>query len=204
MTIKISEIELKQLQDREIYLEKELIPSLVIAVDEAAALGDLSENEDWSTSKALLSSANEELKQIKEKLSDYELVLDADNGPFREGTIVSITITDDLNAVAGADVALTGVCRYLENKTLILRLGTQGDSVTAGVLDIKSALGKMIYQKFPGDYIIQHATGGTIHYKIDYATEEQRAEYEKAFPTPNAVLDAIYAAADKGQSQGGM
>lgn len=163
-------IEIKNLED---YLAE-----IQERVKTARELGDLSENEEYSTAISERNTVMDTLKEKKEMLESSVLVTssaDTYSGLFKNGSYVVVS-------------------RDTENgeEVRILQLGKLNCTVTAGVLNVDSTLGRAILNQPEGVYRVECREGNYINYRVRFATKEEEEMHKAQFPDKNTVLDRIF------------
>lgn len=127
---------------------------LEIALQEtarAAAAGDLSENEEYATSRANSERLLARKHSLEQDLANAEVVV-SDSGPrISLGSMIDVTRVDKNGNALG--------------NTRRFTLETSGDTITAKILGVDSPLGKEILNGTDGIYFI-HSNGG-IHYRVE-------------------------------------
>lgn len=141
----ITKYRLKLLQDEKISIEKDLDEKLEIQ-KAARELGDLSENEEYSTATAEVTQLRYRLREIGEILQDVEVLDDIDISPrFTLGSKIEFTPVTK----AGQPLGESRVCIIDEH----------GDTVIDKILGTDSLLGKSIINGTDGIYRIQTDIG---------------------------------------------
>lgn len=140
---KLLEDELKRLK----FSER---PSVVNAISEARALGDLSENAEYQYAKNKQGFIEGRIKELESKLSRAE--------------IIDITKLDGTNIKFGSTV--TVLDESLDEEITYQIVGIDEADIKNGKLSIESPLAKSLIGKHNGDEIILNTPSGRKKYEI--------------------------------------
>jgi transcription elongation factor GreA len=125
----------KKLEEEIQALEKELREELPKALKTAAALGDLSENADYSAARERQDFVKARLAQLKQRLADLSLV-NFDRIPRDRISLGSTVVLLDVE----------------KNEEVTYRLVTSEDAdVTKGLISTTSPIGRSLLNKRDGD-----------------------------------------------------
>lgn len=146
----------------------EEMPRLAQQKQDAAALGDFSENAELDAAKKALSEA----KTMKSNLEDSLRceVVEYDN---------SATIT------IGSVIKLTSPSLNGESK--ILMLADSGDPVIEGVLTTESPVGRIILGNLSGQYTV-----GKDIYKVEKLRDPDMDEFTKMYPEEELLIKTLF------------
>src|SRR5499426_4078956 len=140
----------KKLEDEIQALEKELREELPKALKTAAALGDLSENADYSAARERQDFVRLRLGQLKQRLADLSMI-NFDKIP-----------RDRINL--GSKVVLLDVDK---NEQITYKLVTSEDAnVGAGLISTTSPIGRGLLNKREGDTVEIKIPSGTRTFEI--------------------------------------
>ena len=140
----------KKLEEEIQALERELREELPKALKLAAALGDLSENADYSAARERQDFVRVRLGQLKQRLGDLSLV-NFDKIPRDRISL-------------GSTVALLDVDK---NEEVTYRLVTSEDAdVTKGLISTTSPIGKSLLNKKEGDEVEVKIPSGSRTFEI--------------------------------------
>src|SRR5215470_5001307 len=140
----------KKLEEEIATLERELRDELPKALKTAAALGDLSENADYSAARERQDFVRARLGQLKQRLADLSLV-NFDKIPRDRISL-------------GSTVVLLEVDKGEE---ITYRLVTSEDAnVNAGLISTTSPIGKSLLNKREGDTVEVKIPSGTRTFEI--------------------------------------
>lgn len=117
---------------------------------EAQALGDLSENEEYTTARAEAERLMVEKHRIESIINDAEIEVD------RNSSRITLGCTVDVCKVSANGEEIGKVRRF--------RLELNGDTITQQVLGANSPLGMAILNGADGIYTVQNNDG--IHYRV--------------------------------------
>lgn len=125
----------KKLEEEILVLEKELREELPKALKTAAALGDLSENADYSAARERQDFVKARLGQLKQRLADLSLV-NFDRIPRDRISLGSTVVLLDVD----------------KGEEITYRLVTSEDAdVTKGMISTTSPIGRSLLNKREGD-----------------------------------------------------
>lgn len=134
-----------ELKDIDIQLESILNDQRV-----AREFGDASENAELEIATKQAAEKRKRKEELTSELSDYDLIV-PDNGPrFTLGSTVTITQTN----VDGKPIGTP--------RTFLI--ANSGDTITEGILGIKSPLGSAILNGTEGVYTVQTENGGVYYH----------------------------------------
>jgi transcription elongation factor GreA len=140
----------KKLEEEIQTLERELRDELPKALKTAAALGDLSENADYSAARERQDFVRVRLSQLKQRLADLSLV-NFDKIPRDRISL-------------GSTVALLDVDK---NEEITYRLVTSEDAnVNQGLISTTSPIGKSLLNKKEGDEVVVKIPSGTRTFEV--------------------------------------
>lgn len=148
--MKITETNYRLLKKRLNDINEELEESLELQRT-AAEAGDLSENEEYATSRAASERLLREKAKLLETLDDATIVRDDNSRRITLGSLVEIYKVDEKG-------------RAISDKRIV-RVDSAGDTILRGVLGIQSLLGKTILNGTDGIYKVQ-AKNGLIRYSV--------------------------------------
>jgi transcription elongation factor GreA len=144
----------KKLEEEIQTLERELREELPRALKTAAALGDLSENADYSAARERQDFVRVRLSQLKQRLADLSLV-NFDRIPRDRISL-------------GSKVELLDVDK---NEKLSYKLVTSEDAdVTKGLISTTSPIGRSLLNKREGDTVEVKIPSGTRVFEILHFT----------------------------------
>jgi transcription elongation factor GreA len=140
----------KKLEEEIQALERELREELPRALKTAAALGDLSENADYSAARERQDFVRVRLGQLKQRLADLSLV-NFDKIPRDRISL-------------GSKVVILDVDR---NEEITYKLVTSEDAnVTQGLISTTSPIGRSLLNKREGDTVEAKIPSGTRTFEI--------------------------------------
>ncbi len=154
-------IQVKRVELEEIRNEK--LPAIFKAIGDAAALGDLSENAEFT-------SAIEERENLNRRALELQSQLDRAQ---------RIDPTEANLEVANLGTQLTLINQSSGEKNIYALLGPWDGGPDEGVISYLSPLGQAVWQKKPGDQFDVELPGGTVAMKL-----EQISRYESAESAP--------------------
>lgn len=135
---------------RKEYLENELLPEIRARIKAARALGDLSENAEYSSAQEELRDCDAEIDKLTRELENVKII---------EGIYVKLK-----------DITHGDIVEYMV-------VGEAESDILEGKLSQESPLGENLKNRKVGDSITFDAPGGTITYEVlEMLTE---AELEK-------------------------
>ncbi|HLQ77783.1 MAG TPA: transcription elongation factor GreA [Terriglobia bacterium] len=144
----------KRLEEEIQTLEKELREELPRALKTAAALGDLSENADYSAARERQDFVRVRLSQLKQRLADLSLV-NFDKIPHDRISL-------------GSSVDLLDVDK---NEKITYKLVTSEDAdVTRGLISTTSPIGRSLLNKRDGDTVEVKIPAGTRVFEVLHFT----------------------------------
>jgi len=144
----------KRLEEEIQTLEKELREELPRALKTAAALGDLSENADYSAARERQDFVRVRLSQLKQRLADLSLV-NFDKIPHDRISL-------------GSSVDLLDVDK---NEKITYKLVTSEDAdVTRGLISTTSPIGRSLLNKRDGDTVEVKVPAGTRVFEVLHFT----------------------------------
>jgi transcription elongation factor GreA len=126
-------------------------PSVILAIQEARAQGDLSENAEYESAKERQSFIEGRIQELESKLGNAQIInpklLDADGA-----------------CVFGATIDL----QDLKNKEAVTYqiVGEDEADIKLGKISISSPLSRSLIGKYPGDVAEVQAPGGVREYEI--------------------------------------
>ena len=140
----------KKLEEEIQILERELREELPKALKTAAALGDLSENADYSAARERQDFVKARLGQLKQRLADLSLV-NFDKIPRDRISLGSIVVLLDVE----------------KNEEITYRLVTSEDAdVVKGLISTTSPIGRSLLNKREGDTVDVKIPAGTRSFEI--------------------------------------
>ena len=140
----------KKLEEEIQALEKELREELPKALKTAAALGDLSENADYSAARERQDFVRARLGQLKQRLADLSLV-NFDKIPRDRISLGSTVVLLDVD----------------KGEEITYRLVTSEDAnVTQGLISTTSPIGKSLLNKKEGDEVEVKIPSGSRTFEI--------------------------------------
>ena len=140
----------KKLEEEIAALEKELREELPRALKTAAALGDLSENADYSAARERQDFVRVRLGQLKQRLADLSMI-NFDKIPRDRISL-------------GSKVELLDVDK---DEKITYKLVTSEDAnVTAGLISTTSPIGRSLLNKREGDTVEVKIPSGTRTFEI--------------------------------------
>src|ERR1051326_6674160 len=140
----------KKLEEEVMALEKELREELPKALKTAAALGDLSENADYSAARERRDFVRVRLGQLKQRLADLSLI-NFDKIPRDRISL-------------GSTVQLLDVDK---DEKITYKLVTSEDAnVTQGLISTTSPIGRSLLNKREGDTVEVKIPSGTRTFEI--------------------------------------
>jgi transcription elongation factor GreA len=140
----------KKLEEEIHMLEKELREELPKALKTAAALGDLSENADYSAARERQDFVKARLGQLKQRLADLSLV-NFDKIPRDRISLGSTVVLLDVD----------------KNEEITYRLVTSEDAdVSKGLISTTSPIGRSLLNKREGDTADVKIPAGTRTFEI--------------------------------------
>ena len=140
----------KKLEEEIATLEKELREELPRALKTAAALGDLSENADYSAARERQDFVRVRLGQLKQRLADLSMI-NFDKIPRDRISL-------------GSKVELLDVDK---DEKITYKLVTSEDAnVTAGLISTTSPIGRSLLNKREGDTVEVKIPSGTRTFEI--------------------------------------
>jgi len=125
-------------------------PKIIMAIAEARAHGDLSENAEYHAAKERQSFLEGRINELSGKLADFNVI--------------------DPNTVS-KDKAMFGCTVLLENmdtgeEVTYQLVGPDESDIKNGMISVTSPLGKALLGKSPGDSIKLQAPGGLRKYEL--------------------------------------
>jgi transcription elongation factor GreA len=140
----------KKLEEEIHVLEKELREELPKALKTAAALGDLSENADYSAARERQDFVKARLAQLKQRLGDLSLV-NFDKIPRDRISLGSTVVLMDID----------------KDEKVTYKLVTSEDAdVTKGLISTTSPIGRSLLNKREGDTVEVKIPSGTRTFEI--------------------------------------
>ncbi len=140
----------KKLEEEIQTLEKELREELPKALKTAAALGDLSENADYSAARERQDFVRVRLGQLKQRLADLSLI-NFDKIPRDRISLGSKVVLLDVD----------------KDKEITYKLVTSEDAdVTQGLISTTSPIGRSLLNKRGGDTVEVKIPSGTRTFEI--------------------------------------
>jgi transcription elongation factor GreA len=140
----------KKLEEEIQTLEKELREELPRALKTAAALGDLSENADYSAARERQDFVRARLGQLKQRLTDLSLV-NFDKIPRDRISLGSTVVLLDVD----------------KNEEITYRLVTSEDAnVNQGLISTTSPIGKSLLNKKGGDEVVVKIPPGSRTFEV--------------------------------------
>src|SRR5262245_50770933 len=140
----------KKLEEEIQVLEKELRDELPQALKTAAALGDLSENADYSAARERQDFVRARLGQLKQRLADLSLV-NFDRIPKDRISLGSTVVLLDVD----------------KNEEITYRLVTSEDAnVNQGLISTTSPIGKSLLNKKEGDEVVVKIPSGSRTFEV--------------------------------------
>jgi transcription elongation factor GreA len=140
----------KKLEEEIQALERELRDELPKALKTAAALGDLSENADYSAARERQDFVRARLGQLKQRLADLSLV-NFDKIPRDRISLGSTVVLMDIE----------------KSEEITYRLVTSEDAnVNAGLISTTSPIGKSLLNKREGDEVVVVIPAGRRTFEI--------------------------------------
>lgn len=140
----------KKLEEEIQALERELRDELPKALKTAAALGDLSENADYSAARERQDFVRARLGQLKQRLADLSLV-NFDRIPKDRISLGSTVVLLDVD----------------KGEEITYRLVTSEDAnVSLGLISTTSPIGKSLLNKKEGDEVEVKIPSGTRKFEI--------------------------------------
>lgn len=128
-------------------LQKER-PAKIKALKAARALGDLSENTEYSTAKRELRHLESRMRYLNKQLTYAKIITTKDDGKVDMGKAVTIQFTDDS-----------------ETATYII-VGKHEADIASGKIAFDSPLGKALMHHQVNDLVTVAAPAGAYHVKI--------------------------------------
>lgn len=126
-------------------------PAVIIAIAEARAQGDLSENAEYDAAKEKQGFIEGRIQEIESKLSNAQIIdpitLDA------EGRVV-FAATLDLQELSTGD------------KVTYQIVGDDEADIKLGFVSVSSPIARALIGKYSGDVAVVHAPGGIREYEI--------------------------------------
>jgi transcription elongation factor GreA len=140
----------KKLEEEIQALERELRDELPKALKTAAALGDLSENADYSAARERQDFVRARLGQLKQRLADLSLV-NFDKIPRDRISLGSTVVLLDVD----------------KNEEITYRLVTSEDAnVNQGLISTTSPIGKGLLNKREGDEVVVQIPSGSRTFEV--------------------------------------
>jgi len=140
----------KKLEEEIQALERELRDELPKALKTAAALGDLSENADYSAARERQDFVRARLGQLKQRLADLSLV-NFDKIPRDRISLGSTVVLLDVD----------------KNEEITYRLVTSEDAnVNQGLISTTSPIGKSLLNKKEGDEVVVKIPSGSRTFEV--------------------------------------
>ena len=140
----------KKLEEEIQALERELRDELPKALKTAAALGDLSENADYSAARERQDFVRARLGQLKQRLADLSLV-NFDRIPRDRISLGSTVVLMDIE----------------KGEEVTYRLVTSEDAnVNAGLISTTSPIGKSLLNKKDGDEVVVVIPAGRRSFEV--------------------------------------
>jgi len=140
----------KKLEEEIQALERELRDELPKALKTAAALGDLSENADYSAARERQDFVRARLGQLKQRLADLSLV-NFDKIPRDRISLGSTVVLMDIE----------------KSEEITYRLVTSEDAnVNAGLISTTSPIGKSLLNKKEGDEVVVVIPAGRRTFEV--------------------------------------
>ncbi len=140
----------KKLEDEIAALEKELREELPRALKTAAALGDLSENADYSAARERQDFVRVRLGQLKQRMADLSMI-NFDKIPKDRISL-------------GSKVELLDVDK--DEKITYKLVTTEDANVTQGLISTTSPIGRSLLNKREGDTVEVKIPSGTRTFEI--------------------------------------
>ncbi len=125
-------------------------PQNILAIEEARAHGDLSENAEYDAAKDRQGFIEGRIGELEFKLASAD-VIDPDNLPKDRVVFASSVVLENIDT--GEDVEYQLV-------------GPEESDIGQGRISIASPLGKAILGKQPGDEVVLNAPGGKRCYEL--------------------------------------
>lgn len=148
-------------------------------IAQALELGDLSENEEYSTALQHRLDITNSIQEIQLKLNACEIVEeDFFSNVIQPGSIVAIRKKSNNSQT--------------KDEWRLLKLGSLNSTVTAQVLDTDSPLGRAILQQSPGIFKVEHHELGSIFYEVRLATSNECSYYNEHYPSKESILDRLF------------
>ena len=140
----------RKLQEEINALEHELIHELPKEIKKAAALGDLSENADYSAARERQDFVRVRLSQLKQRLADLSLV-NFDKIPRDRISLGSTVVLFDIE----------------KSEEITYKLVTSEDAnVTSGLISTTSPIGKSLLNKKEGDEVVVVIPSGRRSFEV--------------------------------------
>jgi len=139
-----------QLENELKRLLQEERPSIIKAIEEARAQGDISENAEYEAAKERQSMVEGRIAEIQSKIATAEVVNPAD-------------IKSD-RVVFGATVTMTDLEE--DEKVTYQIVGIDEADVKAGKISIMSPISRAMIGKKEGDVVVVHSPKGEKEYEI--------------------------------------
>ena len=140
----------KRLEEEIAVLEKELREELPRALKTAAALGDLSENADYSAARERQDFVRVRLGQLKQRLADLSLV-NFDKIPKDRISLGSKVVLLDID----------------KDEEITYKLVTSEDAnVSEGLISTTSPIGRSLLNKRDGDTVEVKIPSGTRNFEV--------------------------------------
>ncbi|MNM90662.1 transcription elongation factor GreA [compost metagenome] len=166
MSKKITRLQYKRAEDKLLRVNKD-IKRLGKELEEAAALGDRSENAEYDSAKAALSEARTEKARLEELLK-YEIVEYDKSASITEGSIIKVS-----------SPAL--------KKERLLMIASTGDAIIDGVLSTDTPLGRMILGGFSGEYTV-----GNNIFHVEKIKNPDIDEFTKLYPEEDILIQSLF------------
>lgn len=167
--MKITEIQKYRYESRLSELKAEE-PKLQEQVSLAKELGDFSENSELDSARAELNNNKTEQSQIIDILENAELVSYDTSAIITHGSMVEVSCPNFNNG----------------EKTMML-VSDSGEALLEGVLNTKSALGKMVLGNIDGDFKV-----GDNTFYVRKIVKPDIAEFIKKYPTLTESLGLYF------------
>ena len=149
-TVPITQEGFRKLKEQLRQLEQVEWPEIIQAIEEARALGDLSENAEYQYAKEKQGQLDAKIRQLKDRLSRADVI--------------------DPSQMSGDQVLFgaTAIAKNLETekKVTYILVGPDEADVTSGKISIQSPIGQAFIGKKVGDTVEVNTPGGTRAFEI--------------------------------------
>lgn len=192
MALILTASEVQKLEE-DLTRQQTLLEEVQNRIAEASALGDLSENEEYSTALQARDDISNKILTIKNSLDNHIAAEDDDygnNDVFKSGSLISVEI---VNYTCPEDALFGFTKRETYGEKLILCLGNTDSTVTSGILGMDSPLGKALLSQYPGEFVIEHRISGNITFNVQFATDTEISWFKEQFPDKATVLTRMFA-----------